>query len=124
MVTVCRVPDSKLTPLRPSLSQPSCSQKCTKKSALHLAEDLFVASEGTSRAGRETLPYLDDDIPLLSVEEEPGMCLLRSATRVTTLTFLSWSFSGLFLSFLTFKQEVVLPQKVVGSALSCGCKLP
>jgi len=87
VVTVCRVPDSKLMPLCPFLPQPSCSQKCTKKSTLHLAEDLFVASEGTSRAGRETLPYLDDDIPLLSVEEEPGMCLLCSAIWVTVLTF-------------------------------------
>ncbi|NWW74256.1 DISP3 protein, partial [Climacteris rufus] len=59
-----------VSPLESSC-QASCSQKCTKKSALHLAEDLFIASEATSRAGRETLPYLDDDIPLLSVEEEP-----------------------------------------------------
>ncbi|KAK4809920.1 hypothetical protein QYF61_023407 [Mycteria americana] len=59
-----------MSPLESSC-QSSCSQKCTKKSALHLAEDLFIASEATSRAGRETLPYLDDDIPLLSVEEEP-----------------------------------------------------
>ncbi|OXB64343.1 hypothetical protein ASZ78_009926 [Callipepla squamata] len=71
VITLCWVPDSKLVPLPPSLPQHSCNQKCTKKSALHLAEDLFVASEATSRAGRETLPYLDDDIPLLSVEEEP-----------------------------------------------------
>ncbi|RMB91727.1 hypothetical protein DUI87_31957 [Hirundo rustica rustica] len=59
-----------VSPLESSC-QASCSQKCTKKSALHLAEDLFIASDTTSRAGQETLPYLDDDIPLLSVEEEP-----------------------------------------------------
>ncbi|NXD00137.1 DISP3 protein, partial [Certhia familiaris] len=59
-----------VSPLESSC-QTSCSQKCTKKSALHLSEDLFIASEVTSRAGRETLSYLDDDIPLLSVEEEP-----------------------------------------------------
>ncbi|KAM7030582.1 protein dispatched homolog 3 isoform 2-T2 [Acridotheres tristis] len=59
-----------VSPLESSC-QASCSQKCTKKSALHLAEDLFIAPEATSRAGRDTLPYLDDDIPLLSVEEEP-----------------------------------------------------
>uniref|UniRef100_A0A8U8BUV8 Uncharacterized protein n=1 Tax=Geospiza parvula TaxID=87175 RepID=A0A8U8BUV8_GEOPR len=64
-----------VSPLESSC-QASCSQKCTKKSALHLAEDLFIASAAPSRAGRETLPYLDDDIPLLSVEEEPGKCLL------------------------------------------------
>ncbi|XP_074704640.1 protein dispatched homolog 3 isoform X7 [Strix aluco] len=61
-----------VSPLESSC-QTSCSQKCTKESALHLAEDLFIASEATTRAGRETLPYLDDDIPLLSVEEEPGL---------------------------------------------------
>ncbi|XP_010220731.1 PREDICTED: patched domain-containing protein 2 isoform X4 [Tinamus guttatus] len=59
-----------MSPLETSC-QTSCSQKCTRKSALHLAEDLFISSEATSRAGQETLPYLDDDIPLLSVEEEP-----------------------------------------------------
>ncbi|NWZ92662.1 DISP3 protein, partial [Nesospiza acunhae] len=59
-----------VSPLESSC-QASCSQKCTKKSALHMAEDLFIASAAPSRAGRETLPYLDDDIPLLSVEEEP-----------------------------------------------------
>ncbi|XP_030918206.1 protein dispatched homolog 3 isoform X1 [Geospiza fortis] len=59
-----------VSPLESSC-QASCSQKCTKNSALHLAEDLFIASAAPSRAGRETLPYLDDDIPLLSVEEEP-----------------------------------------------------
>ncbi|NXP40431.1 DISP3 protein, partial [Leiothrix lutea] len=59
-----------VSPLESSC-QASCNQKCTKKSALHLAEDLFIASDTTCRAGRETLPYLDDDIPLLSVEEEP-----------------------------------------------------
>ncbi|XP_064586633.1 protein dispatched homolog 3 isoform X1 [Zonotrichia leucophrys gambelii] len=59
-----------VSPLESSC-QASCSQKCTKKSALHLAEDLFIAPAAPSRAGRETLPYLDDDIPLLSVEEEP-----------------------------------------------------
>lgn len=79
--------------LSPSMLQSSCSQKCTKKSALHLAEDIFIASEATSRAGRETLPYLDDDIPLLSVEEEPGMCLLCRAFRGTTLPCSSCSSS-------------------------------
>ncbi|XP_063273461.1 protein dispatched homolog 3 isoform X3 [Prinia subflava] len=59
-----------VSPLESSC-QASCSQKCSRKGALHLAEDLFIASDTTSRAGRETLPYLDDDIPLLSVEEEP-----------------------------------------------------
>ena len=85
VLTLCRVCGSKLMPLFPSLLRSSCNQKCTKDSALHLAEDLFIASEASPRAGRETLPYLDDDIPLLSVEEETGMCLQCSAFRATTL---------------------------------------
>lgn len=87
LVTLCRVCGFRLTPLSPSVLQSSCSQKCTKKSALHLAEDLFIASEAISRAGRETLPYLDDDIPLLSVEEEPGMCLQGDHTALFILQF-------------------------------------
>lgn len=123
-----RVHDLKLIPLSPSLPQSSCSQKCTKKSALHLAEDLFIASEATSRAGRETLPYLDDDIPLLSVEEEPGMCLLCCAFRGTMLSCPSWSFScpcsvHLLLSRRVSQNDAAT--KVVGRSLSsvvtAGC---
>lgn len=113
----------KLMPLSPSLLQSSCNQKCTKKSALHLAEGLFIASEATSRAGGETLPYLDDDIPLLSVEEEPGMCLLCRTFLGTTLPCSSCSFSCSCFGFPTFKLEIVLSQEVEGSELANGCKL-
>lgn len=51
----------------------SCHQKCGRKSSLHFPGDLFAAPE---RAGggpaQGPLPYLDDDIPLLNVEDEPG----------------------------------------------------
>lgn len=51
----------------------SCHQKCGRKSSLHFPGDLFAAPE---RAGdgptQGPLPYLDDDIPLLHVEDEPG----------------------------------------------------
>lgn len=51
----------------------SCHQKCGRKSSLHFPGDVFATPE---RAGggpaQGPLPYLDDDIPLLNVEEEPG----------------------------------------------------
>ena len=60
-----------LTPLPDSVR--SCHQKCGRKSSLHLPGDVFAAPE---RAGgsptQGPMPYLDDDIPLLNVEEEPG----------------------------------------------------
>ncbi|XP_060026888.1 protein dispatched homolog 3 isoform X2 [Erinaceus europaeus] len=52
--------------------QSSCHQKCGHKSSLHFPGDVFA---GPERAGdsppQGPLPYLDDDIPLLNVEEEP-----------------------------------------------------
>ncbi|XP_024410592.2 protein dispatched homolog 3 [Desmodus rotundus] len=52
--------------------QTSCHQKCGCKSSLHFPGDMFATPE---RAGgspaQGPMPYLDDDIPLLSVEEEP-----------------------------------------------------
>lgn len=51
----------------------SCNQKCGRRSSPHFPGDVFTAPE---RAGggpaQGPMPYLDDDIPLLSVEEEPG----------------------------------------------------
>ncbi|XP_014465851.2 protein dispatched homolog 3 isoform X1 [Alligator mississippiensis] len=58
-----------LSPLESSC-QASCSQRCTKKSSLHTADDLFIVSEAAAGPARDTLPYLDDDIPLLNVEED------------------------------------------------------
>lgn len=61
-----------LTPL-PARSLHSCHQTCGRKSSLHFPGDVFATPE---RAGggpaQGPLPYLDDDIPLLNVEEEPG----------------------------------------------------
>lgn len=58
----------------------SCHQKCGHRSALHFPGDVFAAPE---RAGgspaQGPMPYLDDDIPLLNVEEEPGESWLRPA---------------------------------------------
>ncbi|KAF6108249.1 dispatched RND transporter family member 3 [Phyllostomus discolor] len=54
--------------------QTSCHQKCGRKSSLHFPGDMFATPE---RAGgspaQGPMPYLDDDIPLLNVEEEPGL---------------------------------------------------
>lgn len=62
---------SGLTP-RPH-SPHSCHQKCGRKSSLHFPGDVFATPErpGGSPA-QGPMPYLDDDIPLLNVEEEPG----------------------------------------------------
>ncbi|TKC51007.1 hypothetical protein EI555_003151 [Monodon monoceros] len=58
-----------------SACQTSCHQKCGCRSSLHFPGDVFAAAE---RAGgspaQGPMPYLDDDIPLLNVEEEPGRC--------------------------------------------------
>lgn len=51
----------------------SCHQKCGRKSSLHFPGEVFATPE---RAGgspaQGPMPYLDDDIPLLNVDEEPG----------------------------------------------------
>lgn len=69
---------SGLSPLPYSLH--SCHQKCGRKSSLHFPGDVFAAAE---RAGgspaQGPMPYLDDDIPLLNVEEEPGEFWRRPA---------------------------------------------
>lgn len=56
----------------------SCHQKCGRKSSLHFPGDVFAAPQraGDSPA-QGPMPYLDDDIPLLNVEEEPGECGLN-----------------------------------------------
>ncbi|XP_004741555.1 protein dispatched homolog 3 [Mustela putorius furo] len=55
-----------------SACQTSCHQKCGRKSSLHFPGDVFAAPQraGDSPA-QGPMPYLDDDIPLLNVEEEP-----------------------------------------------------
>ncbi|XP_048375527.1 LOW QUALITY PROTEIN: protein dispatched homolog 3 [Sphaerodactylus townsendi] len=59
-----------LSPLEDAC-QASCGQKCAKENPLHFSDSLFISSEVTGGPSRGTLPYLDDDIPLLNVEEEP-----------------------------------------------------
>ncbi|KAK7811123.1 hypothetical protein U0070_016063 [Myodes glareolus] len=72
-----------LAPLESSC-QSSCHQKCGRKSSLHFPGDLFAASE---RAGggpaQGPLPYLDDDIPLLNVEDEPVSLELGDVSLVS-----------------------------------------
>ncbi|XP_034360048.1 protein dispatched homolog 3 isoform X1 [Arvicanthis niloticus] len=72
-----------MAPLESSC-QSSCHQKCGRKSSLHFPGDLFTAPE---RAGggpaQGPLPYLDDDIPLLSVEDEPVSLELEDVSLVS-----------------------------------------
>ncbi|XP_072607306.1 protein dispatched homolog 3 isoform X4 [Vulpes vulpes] len=64
--------------------QTSCHHKCGRKSSLHFPGDVFAAAE---RAGgspaQGPLPYLDDDIPLLNVEEEPVSLELGDVSLVS-----------------------------------------
>ncbi|EPQ12217.1 Patched domain-containing protein 2 [Myotis brandtii] len=64
--------------------QTSCHQKCGRKSSLHFPGDVFATPE---RAGGGPapgpLPYLDDDIPLLNVEEEPVSLELGDVSLVS-----------------------------------------
>ncbi|XP_040317217.1 protein dispatched homolog 3 isoform X2 [Herpailurus yagouaroundi] len=67
-----------------SACQTSCHQKCGRKSSLHLPGDVFATPE---RAGgsptQGPMPYLDDDIPLLNVEEEPVSLELGDVSLVS-----------------------------------------
>lgn len=59
--------------LKPHPPPHSCHQKCSRKSSLHFPGDVFATPERAGGSpGQGPMPYLDDDIPLLSVEEEPG----------------------------------------------------
>ncbi|XP_055438295.1 protein dispatched homolog 3 [Bubalus kerabau] len=67
-----------------SACQASCNQKCGRRSSPHFPGDVFMAPE---RAGggpaQGPMPYLDDDIPLLSVEEEPVSLELGDVSLVS-----------------------------------------
>ncbi|XP_070459467.1 protein dispatched homolog 3 isoform X1 [Equus przewalskii] len=67
-----------------SACQTSCHQKCGHKNSLHFPGDVFAAPE---RAGgspaQGPMPYLDDDIPLLNVEEEPVSLELGDVSLVS-----------------------------------------
>ncbi|KAM5270381.1 protein dispatched homolog 3 isoform 2-T3 [Hipposideros larvatus] len=64
--------------------QTSCHQKCGRKRSLHFPGDVFATPE---RAGgspaQGPMPYLDDDIPLLNVEEEPVSLELGDVSLVS-----------------------------------------
>ncbi|XP_006885817.1 PREDICTED: patched domain-containing protein 2 [Elephantulus edwardii] len=64
--------------------QTSCHQSCSRKSSLHFPRDVFAAPE---RAGgspvQGPISYLDDDIPLLNVEEEPVSLELGDVSLVS-----------------------------------------
>ncbi|XP_045155134.1 protein dispatched homolog 3 [Echinops telfairi] len=60
-----------LAPLEQSC-QTSCHQSCSRKSSLHFPRDVFAIAERVGGCPAQgPIPYLDDDIPLLNVEEEP-----------------------------------------------------
>ncbi|KAG8142397.1 hypothetical protein E2320_006320 [Naja naja] len=65
--------------------QARCSKKCTKENALQRSDGLFVSSAVAGRSGLGTLPYLDDDIPLLNVEEEPVALEMGDVPLVSVL---------------------------------------
>uniref|UniRef100_A0ABM5EKD7 Protein dispatched homolog 3 n=1 Tax=Pogona vitticeps TaxID=103695 RepID=A0ABM5EKD7_9SAUR len=73
-----------LSPLEDAC-QASCGQKCVKESTLHVSDGLFVSSESAGGPGPESLPYLDDDIPLLNVEEEPVALEMGDVPLVSVL---------------------------------------
>ncbi|XP_066231165.1 protein dispatched homolog 3 [Saccopteryx leptura] len=64
--------------------QTRCHQKCGRKSSLHFPGDVFAIPEraGDSPA-QGPVPYLDDDIPLLNVEEEPVSLELGDVSLVS-----------------------------------------
>uniref|UniRef100_G3U3W6 Protein dispatched homolog 3 n=1 Tax=Loxodonta africana TaxID=9785 RepID=G3U3W6_LOXAF len=72
-----------MAPLESSC-QASCHQSCSRKSSLHFPRDVFATPE---RAGgsptQGPIPYLDDDIPLLNVEEEPVSLELGDVSLVS-----------------------------------------
>uniref|UniRef100_A0A2K5DI51 Protein dispatched homolog 3 n=1 Tax=Aotus nancymaae TaxID=37293 RepID=A0A2K5DI51_AOTNA len=68
-----------LAPLESSC-QTSCHQNCGRRSSLHFPGVMFAAPE---QAGSSPMPYLDDDIPLLDVEEEPVSLELGDVSLVS-----------------------------------------
>ncbi|XP_058531189.1 protein dispatched homolog 3 isoform X2 [Ochotona princeps] len=75
-----------LAPLESSC-QTSCHQKCGCRSSLTFSGDVFATAE---RAGgspaQSSVPYLDDDIPLLNVDEEPVSLELGDVSLVSVPT--------------------------------------
>ncbi|XP_063001562.1 protein dispatched homolog 3 [Elgaria multicarinata webbii] len=73
-----------LSPLE-NACQASCSQKCVKEDTLHVSDGLFISSEAAGVPSPGPLPYLDDDIPLLNVEDEPVALELGDVPLVSVL---------------------------------------
>ncbi|EHH49537.1 hypothetical protein EGM_00213 [Macaca fascicularis] len=72
-----------LAPLESSC-QTSCHQNCGRKSSLHFPGDVFAAPEQVGGSPAQgPIPYLDDDIPLLEVEEEPVSLELGDVSLVS-----------------------------------------
>uniref|UniRef100_A0A8C5QBC2 Dispatched RND transporter family member 3 n=2 Tax=Leptobrachium leishanense TaxID=445787 RepID=A0A8C5QBC2_9ANUR len=49
----------------------NCSERCLKNNSLDMYEDLLSAQNSSPQSVQGNLHYLDDDIPLLTVEEDP-----------------------------------------------------
>ncbi|XP_069803447.1 protein dispatched homolog 3 [Dendropsophus ebraccatus] len=60
-----------ISPLETSCHS-NCSERCLKKDSLDIHEDLLLGQDPYSRPVPGTVPYLDDDIPLLTVEDDGG----------------------------------------------------
>ncbi|XP_028922531.1 protein dispatched homolog 3 [Ornithorhynchus anatinus] len=73
-----------VSPLESSC-QASCQHTCGKKSSLHLAEDVFLTWDTPGGSSQSSMPYLDDDIPLLSVEEESASLEVGDVPLVSVL---------------------------------------
>uniref|UniRef100_A0A2K5MEI1 Protein dispatched homolog 3 n=1 Tax=Cercocebus atys TaxID=9531 RepID=A0A2K5MEI1_CERAT len=72
-----------LAPLESSC-QTNCHQNCGRKSSLHFPGDVFAAPEQVGGSPAQgPIPYLDDDIPLLEVEEEPVSLELGDVSLVS-----------------------------------------
>nr|XP_035163620.1 protein dispatched homolog 3 isoform X4 [Callithrix jacchus] len=72
-----------LAPLESSC-QTSCHQNCGCKSSLHFPGVMFAAPEQAGSSPTQgPMPYLDDDIPLLEVDEEPVSLELGDVSLVS-----------------------------------------
>ncbi|CAH2320554.1 patched domain-containing 2 isoform X2 [Pelobates cultripes] len=49
----------------------NCSERCLKNNSLDIYEDLLLAQDASPRSVQGDIHYLDDDIPLLTVDEDP-----------------------------------------------------
>ncbi|XP_068098467.1 protein dispatched homolog 3 isoform X2 [Hyperolius riggenbachi] len=59
-----------------ALCRSHCSEKCLKKNSLNMYEDLLLGRNACPHPIPGTIPYLDDDIPLLTVEEDTTLSII------------------------------------------------